>query len=103
MVQFKTLTKLAISDSIAERCGLKKNQASQIVNSLFAEISGSLENFLDVKLSKFGNLKIKHKKERSGRNPKTLEETIISERSVVVFKSNKTLNRIINKNIAIYE
>lgn len=99
MVQLKTLTKLDISNYVAEKCNLKKLEALKLVQAVFEEISLLLENSIDVRLSKFGNLSVKHKKERYGRNPKTLKEAVISERQVVVFKSNKTLNHLINKNI----
>lgn len=98
MTRFKTLTKLAISEYIASKCDLKKNLATKIVDSFFASISASLEREVDVKFSGFGNLSVKHKKARSGRNPKTLQEVLISERQVVVFKANRKLNSNINKN-----
>lgn len=99
MAQLKTLTKIDISNYVAEHGNLKKQQALELVNACFAEISSLLEKSIDVRLSKFGNLQVKHKKERYGRNPKTLKTAVISERHVVVFKSHRTLNRIINKNI----
>ncbi len=98
MIKVKTLTKLAISEYIASECNLKKNLATKIVDSFFSSISASLEHKVDVKLSGFGNLSVKHKKARSGRNPKTLKEVLISERQVVVFKANRKLNNNINKN-----
>ena len=39
---------------------------------------------------------LKHKNSRVGRNPKTLETKIISERNVVVFKPSKELKKFIN-------
>ncbi len=101
MALSKTLTKLAISNYVATQCGLKKTQATKIVNSVLTEISVSLKNLIDVKINKFGNLQVKHKKARYGRNPKTLKAAVISERKVVLFKANKKLNKIINKNTGI--
>ena len=96
MIKVKSLTKLAISEYIALECNLKKNLAAKIVDSFFLSIISSLEHKVDVKLSKFGNLSVKHKKARPGRNPKTLKEALISERQVVVFKANKKLINNIN-------
>ena len=41
---------------------------------------------------------LRNKKARVGRNPKTKEEKIISERNVVLFKPSKELKEYINKN-----
>ena len=51
-----------------------------------------------VKIAKFGTFIIRKKKERIGRNPKTKEEKIISERNVILFKPSKELKEYINKN-----
>ena len=49
-----------------------------------------------LKLTKFGTFFIKLKKSRIGRNPKTKEDKIISERNVVLFKPSKEFKEFIN-------
>ena len=49
-----------------------------------------------VKISKFGNFKLKKKKKRIGRNPKTKEEKEISKRNVVLFRPSKEFKDLIN-------
>ena len=51
-----------------------------------------------VKIAKFGTFQVRYKKSRIGRNPKTKEKKIISERKVVLFKPSKELKKKINKN-----
>ena len=51
-----------------------------------------------VKIAKFGTFILKKKNERIGRNPKTKEEKIISERNVILFKPSKELKKFINQN-----
>jgi integration host factor subunit alpha len=51
-----------------------------------------------VKIAKFGTFSIKSKKSRIGRNPRTKEEKIISERDVVLFKPSKELKKLLNNN-----
>jgi len=92
----KTLTKLDIAESVAKKCRLKKKLALDLVNATLEQIGVFLENDIDVKLSKFGNLKVKYKKERYGRNLKTKQRAVITARKVVVFKANKTLKNKIN-------
>jgi integration host factor subunit alpha len=51
-----------------------------------------------VKISKFGTFSLRKKKQRIGRNPKTNETKIISERNVVLFKASKDFRNYINQN-----
>ena len=49
-----------------------------------------------VKISNFGTFLLKRKKERIGRNPKTKEKKIISERNIISFKASKELKKYLN-------
>jgi integration host factor subunit alpha len=55
------------------------------------EISKSLINGQDVKISSFGTFIVRNKKERIGRNPKTGEEVPITARQVVTFRASNVL------------
>ena len=50
-----------------------------------------------VKISNFGTFILRYKKSRLGRNPKTLKQSIISERNVILFKPSKDLKNFINE------
>ena len=50
-----------------------------------------------VKIHNFGTFKIKNKKKRIGRNPKTKEEVMIKPRNVISFTMSKNSLSIINK------
>jgi integration host factor subunit alpha len=62
-----------------------------LVDSVFNEISKSLIDGHDVKISSFGTFIVRGKKERIGRNPKTGEEVPITARQVVTFRSSNVL------------
>ena len=49
-----------------------------------------------IKLSKFGTFSIRKKNSRIGRNPKTKETKIISDRNVILFKPSKEFREFIN-------
>jgi integration host factor subunit alpha len=49
-----------------------------------------------LKLSKFGTFSIRAKKSRIGRNPKTKEQKVISDRDVVLFKASKEFKDLVN-------
>ena len=55
-----------------------------------------MKNEKILKLSKFGTFSIRQKKTRIGRNPKTKEIKIISERNVVLFKPAKEFKNFVN-------
>jgi integration host factor subunit alpha len=72
-----------------------KQTAVHFIEAFFEEIATALEKGEEVKLAGLGNFMIRHKKPRIGRNPKTGEETTISARHVVTFRSSlKLKNKI---------
>jgi integration host factor subunit alpha len=62
-----------------------------MVEAFFEEVSSSLINNEQVKLSGFGNFDLRDKRSRPGRNPKTGEEVAISARRVVTFRPGQKL------------
>jgi len=92
------LTKQEIVNSIYMQIGYSKNVAENLLEDFFEIILDSLKKNNKVKIAKFGTFEVRFKKSRIGRNPKTKEEKIISERKVVLFKPSKELKRKININ-----
>jgi integration host factor subunit alpha len=86
-----TLTKAEIVEQILESVDLSPQVAKEYVDAFYEEISASLEDGVDVKLSGFGNFTLRDKKARPGRNPKTGEEVTIEERRVVTFKAGQKM------------
>ena len=85
------ITKLQLADHLHKKMGLPKKDCLDFVNSFFNEISNSLENGEEVKLSGFGNFSLLKKKARPGRNPKTGKEYTFSARTSVSFKPGRKL------------
>ncbi len=85
------LTKADLAEQLFDQLGLNKREAKEVVELFFDEISRSLENNAQVKLSGFGNFELKEKRERPGRNPKTGEDVPISARRVVTFHAGQKL------------
>ena len=85
------LTKADLAEHLFDQLGLNKREAKEVVELFFEEISRSLEDNVQVKLSGFGNFELKEKKERPGRNPKTGEDVRISARRVVTFHAGQKL------------
>lgn len=86
-----TLTKQELTEHLFNNLGLNRTESKNIVDSFFEEIILAIENGQQVKLSGFGNFNPRDKNERPGRNPKTLEEKVITARRVVTFHAGQKL------------
>ena len=76
--------------------GFSKKISENLIEDFFDIIVENLKNEKILKLSKFGTFSIRQKKTRIGRNPKTKEIKIISERNVVLFKPAKEFKNFVN-------
>ena len=92
------LTKKDIINSIYMQIGFSKKISENLLDDVFQIILKNIISEKKVKISKFGTFTLRKKKKRVGRNPKTKEEKIISERNVILFKPSRELKEYINKN-----
>ena len=91
------LTKKEIINSIYMQLGFSKKISENLLEDFLLILFEEIKNNKKVKLPKFGTFILRYKKSRIGRNPKTLEKKIISERNVILFKPSKELKNFINK------
>jgi len=91
------LTKKEIVNSIYMQIGYSKKISETLLEDFFQIIFENLKKKNKVKISKFGTFELRVKKSRIGRNPKTKENKIISERKVILFKPSKHLKNKINQ------
>ena len=90
------LTKKDLVNIIYMQVGFSKQISEHLIDEFFSLIILNLKKEKKLKLTKFGTFFIKLKKSRIGRNPKTKEDKIISERNVVLFKPSKEFKEFIN-------
>jgi len=95
----KNITKDDIADSINRDFGLSKKDCINIVKDIIDEMILGLQKNGIVKIHNFGTFKLKRKKSRIGRNPKTKKEFTISERNVISFKPSKIVLNSLNKDL----
>jgi len=89
------VTRDEIAEYIYEEFGLTKKDCTEIVNDIIEKIIQGLIDNNFVKIHNFGTFKLKRKKSRIGRNPKTKQDVIIDERIVISFKpSQKFINSL---------
>ena len=90
------LTKKELVNLIYMQLGFSKQISETLLEDFLSTIVSNIKNEKKLKLSKFGTFSIRQKKSRIGRNPKTKEDKIISERNVVLFKPSKEFKEFIN-------
>ena len=90
------LTKKEIINSVYMQLGFSKKICENLLEDFLSILLNELIKNKKVKIPKFGTFILRYKKSRVGRNPKTLEKKIISERNVVLFKPSKELKNYIN-------
>ena len=92
------LTKKDIISSVYMQLGFSKKISENLLEDLLSIILDELIKNKKIKIPKFGTFILRHKKSRIGRNPKTMEKKIITERNVILFKPSKNLKNQINSN-----
>ena len=91
------LTKKEIINSIYMQLGFSKIICENLLEDFFSILIEELILKKKVKISNFGTFVLRYKKSRIGRNPKTLKNSIISERNVILFKPSKEFKKFINE------
>ena len=92
------LTKKEIINSIYMQIGYSRKISENLLEDFLSILLDEITNKQKVKIPNFGTFMLRHKKSRIGRNPKTLENKVISERKVILFKASKNLKQFINSN-----
>ena len=90
------LTKKDLINSIYMQIGFSKKISENLIDDLLLTIIDNLKIEKKLKISNFGTFSIRNKKSRIGRNPKTNEKKIISNRNVVLFKASKEFKDLVN-------
>lgn len=91
-----TVTRSDLAEAITEAFLVTKMDANCIVEDVLEEMARALIDGESIKLARFGTFTVRNKKERIGRNPKTLEEAIITPRKSISFKASPILKKIVN-------
>jgi len=92
------LTKKEIINSLYMQIGFSKKISEEMLEDILDIIVENLKKYKKLKISNFGTFSVKSKRSRLGRNPKTKEKKIISERNIVSFKPSQDFKNYINKN-----
>jgi len=85
------MTKAELVDKVSKSMDISKKHTEIIVNTIIESIITALKEEEKVELRGFGSFKIRHRKARMGRNPKTGETVEIPAKKIPFFKPGKEL------------
>ena len=90
------LTKKDIVNSVYMQMGFSKKISENLLDDILSILIENLIKNKKIKITNFGTFTVKKKKERIGRNPKTKESKVISDRKVISFKASKQFKNFLN-------
>ena len=92
------MTKSALIEKLTEKVeGLTRKQTEVIVDTVFDSIKDTLAQGKKVEIRGFGNFRLRSRKARKARNPKTGESVDVQPKKVPYFKVGKELREMINR------
>ncbi len=90
------MTKADLVDEVSRATDLSRKDSEVIVEALFDSVVKALKNSDKLEVRGFGSFRIRKRKARQGRNPKTGEKVAVPEKKVPYFKPSKELKDLIN-------
>jgi len=90
------LTKADLVDTLYEKVGFSKKEATDLVELVFSTLKQKLSEGKKVKISGFGNFVVREKRSRVGRNPQTGKQIEITARRVLTFRPSQVLRSQVN-------
>lgn len=91
------MTKADLVEQIATNTGLTKKDTAEAVDEFLRAIKTALRGGRHIEIRGFGTFKVKERKARTARNPRTGEPVPLPARKVPVFKVSKELKNRINQ------
>ena len=90
------MTRTELVANVAEKAGITKKAADQVLASFFETIKQALVEGDKVQIIGFGTFEIRNRAARKGRNPQTNEEIDIPASKLPSFKAGKALKEAVN-------
>ena len=94
------MTKADLVEEIATKTGVSKNHTALIVDDLLSTISKALSDGHHLEIRGFGTFKVRERRARRARNPRSGEEVLVPAKLVPVFKPSKELKALIAETVS---
>jgi integration host factor subunit beta len=91
------MTKAELVEEVSKISELTKKHSEIIVNTVFQSIVDALHKDEKIELRGFGSFRIRQRRSRQGRNPKTGEKVHVPAKKIPYFKPGKELKEMINR------
>jgi integration host factor subunit beta len=91
------MTKAELVEEVARVSDLTKKHSEVIVNTVFQSIIEALHEDEKIELRGFGSFRIRKRRSRQGRNPKTGDRVSVPAKRIPYFKPGKELKDLINE------
>jgi len=94
------MTKAELVDKIAaKKPGLTRKQVEIVVNTVLDGIKDALSKEDKVEIRGFGSFRVRFRRAKEGRNPKTGETVQVPPKKVPFFKAGKEMREIVDGKI----
>ncbi|MBI5470957.1 MAG: integration host factor subunit beta [Ignavibacteriae bacterium] len=93
------MTKADIVDRIATGTGLTKVDTEAVVDGFILTVIDAMKDGRNIEIRGFGSFKVKKRKGRVARNPRTGEQVMVDEHWVPLFKVSKEVKQAVNENL----
>jgi integration host factor subunit beta len=90
------MTKADLVEEIIRVADLSKKDAEIVVNTVFEQIIEALRVDDKIELRGFGSFRVRRRRSRQGRNPKTGDRVDVPSKRIPYFKPGKELRDLIN-------
>jgi integration host factor subunit beta len=90
------MTKADLVEEVVRVSNVSKKHAEIIVNTVFSSIIEALQRDDKIELRGFGSFRVRRRRSRQGRNPKTGDRVEVPEKRIPYFKPGKELKDLIN-------
>ncbi len=90
------MTKADLIEEITELGDLTRRDGEVIVDTIFGSVTSALQAGDKIEIRGFGSFRIRQRKPRTGRNPKTGVKVQVPAKRVPYFKPSKELRDLVN-------
>lgn len=89
------MTKADLVEEIATRTKISRNQTAAIVDQLLDAMTRALSEGKHLEIRGFGTFKVRERRARRARNPRSGSEVLVPAKLVPVFKPSKELKGLV--------
>ena len=90
------MTKSDLITALAEKEGLRSQEASDIINLIFDGFTDTLKKCSRIEIRGFGSFTVRHYDSYTGRNPRTGKRVRVGDKRLPFFKVGKELKVRVN-------